>query len=134
MAIRLLAIDDEFDILRLIRIKLEKAGFEVLTANNGEEGLAIALAEKPDVMLVDIMMPKKNGYQVVSEVREKLEDAAPIAILLSAKGQQEDVVNGLNAGAEDYIIKPFSPRELIERINVALIKSGKFPGISNPPK
>ena len=126
MAIRVLAMDDEADILRLVRIKLEKAGFQVSTALDGEEGVEKGLAERPDVMIVDVMMPKKDGYQVVAEVKEKLGDKAPIAILLTAKGQETDVVKGLTGGADDYVTKPFSPRELIERINVALIKKGKI--------
>ena len=72
MAIRALVVDDEADILHLIEIKLKKAGFEVMTARDGQEGLDKALAEKPDIMLVDVMMPRMDGYTVVSEVRQKL--------------------------------------------------------------
>ena len=126
MAIRVLAIDDEDDILRLIEIKLTKAGFEVLTARDGQQALERALAEKPDLMLVDVMMPRRDGYSVVSEVKQRLGAEAPIIILLTARGQETDVVQGLTNGADDYIIKPFSPRELIARINVVLIKRGKY--------
>ena len=126
MAIRVLAIDDEDDILRLIEIKLTKAGFEVLTARDGQQALERALAEKPDLMLVDVMMPRRDGYSVVSEVKQRLGTEAPIIILLTARGQETDVVQGLTNGADDYIIKPFSPRELIARINVVLIKRGKY--------
>jgi DNA-binding response OmpR family regulator len=126
MAIRVLAIDDEEDILRLIEIKLTKAGFEVLTARDGQQALERALAEKPDLMLVDVMMPRRDGYSVVSEVKQRLGTEAPIIILLTARGQETDVVQGLTNGADDYIIKPFSPRELIARINVVLIKRGKY--------
>ena len=130
MAIRALVVDDEADILRLIEIKLKKAGFEVVTARDGQEGLEKALAVKPDIMLVDVMMPRMDGYTVVSEVRQKLGTDAPVIILLTAKGQEADVVKGLTSGADDYIIKPFSPRELIARINVVMIKSGKHIGMS----
>ncbi|GAC1394131.1 MAG: hypothetical protein NVS4B11_23210 [Ktedonobacteraceae bacterium] len=130
MAIRALVVDDEADILRLIEIKLKKAGFEVMTARDGQEGLDKALAEKPDIMLVDVMMPRMDGYTVVSEVRQKLGSEAPVIILLTAKGQEADIVKGLTSGADDYIIKPFSPRELIARVNVVMIKSGKHSGIS----
>jgi DNA-binding response OmpR family regulator len=130
MAIRILAIDDEEDILRLIEIKLTKAGFEVLTARDGQQALERALAEKPDLMLVDVMMPRRDGYSVVSEVKQRLGAEAPIIILLTARGQETDVVQGLTNGADDYIIKPFSPRELIARINVVLIKRGKYNGAS----
>lgn len=125
MSVRALVVDDEADILRLIEIKLKKSGFEVLTARDGQEGLEKALAEKPDIMLVDVMMPKLDGYSVVAAVKEKLGAEAPIILLLTAKGQEADVVKGLTSGADDYIIKPFSPRELIARISVALIKGGK---------
>jgi two-component system, OmpR family, alkaline phosphatase synthesis response regulator PhoP len=130
MAIRALVVDDEKDILRLIEIKLKKAGFEIVTAHDGQEGLEKALAEKPDIMLVDVMMPRMDGYTVVSEVRQQLGSEAPVIILLTAKGQEADVVKGLTSGADDYIIKPFSPRELIARINVVLIKSGKHANIA----
>jgi len=125
MAIRVLVVDDEADILRLIEIKLRKSGFEVLTARDGQEGLEKALAERPDLLLLDVMMPRKDGYSVVAEIKEKLGDESPIMILLTAKGQETDVVKGLTSGADDYIIKPFSPRELLARINVILIKKGK---------
>ncbi|GAC1347336.1 MAG: hypothetical protein NVSMB27_12530 [Ktedonobacteraceae bacterium] len=123
--IRVLVVDDEADILRLIEIKLRKAGFEVLTARDGQEGLDKALAEKPDLLLLDVMMPRRDGYSVVAEVKRELGADSPIMILLTARGQEADVVKGLTSGADDYIIKPFSPRELLARINVVLIKKGK---------
>ena len=129
MAIRVLVVDDEADILRLIEIKLRKSGFEVLTARDGQEGLDKALAERPDLLLLDVMMPRKDGYTVVAEIKEKLGSESPIMILLTAKGQEADVVKGLTSGADDYIIKPFSPRELLARINVILIKKGKHTNI-----
>ena len=125
MSIRLLVIDDEEDIRRLVQIKLSKAGYEVTTANDGEEGIALALENKPEVVVSDVMMPGKDGYQVVTELREKLADNPPVMILLTAKNQKSDVMEGLAGGADDYVTKPFSPRELIERIEVALIKAGK---------
>lgn len=127
MSYKVVAIDDEADILRLIRIKLEKEGFEVVTAQNGEEGVLTILKEKPDIIIVDIMMPKKNGYQVIIEVKEKMGKNTPVTLLLSAKAESNDIAKGLMIGADDYITKPFSPRELIERMNVALIKKGKKP-------
>ncbi|MBN2334448.1 response regulator transcription factor [Candidatus Bathyarchaeota archaeon] len=125
MAYKVVAIDDDADLLRLVRIKLTKEGFEVFTAVDGEEGVSTVLREKPDVMIIDIMMPKKDGYQVLTEVREKMGKKTPVAIMLTAKAETKDIVKGLDAGADDYITKPFSPRELIERINVALLKRGK---------
>lgn len=125
MPIRVLVVDDEADILHLVEIKLRKSGFEVLTAHDGQEGLDIALAERPDLLLLDVMMPRKDGYMVVTEIKEKLGEESPIIILLTARGQDADVIKGLSSGADDYIIKPFSPRELLARINVILIKKGK---------
>jgi DNA-binding response OmpR family regulator len=122
---KIVAIDDDADLLRLVRIKLTKEGFEVVTAVNGEEGVSAVLREKPDVMIIDIMMPKKDGYQVLTELREKMGKKTPIAIILTAKAETKDIVKGLESGADDYITKPFSPRELIVRINVALLKRGK---------
>jgi two-component system alkaline phosphatase synthesis response regulator PhoP len=124
MPIRVLAVDDESDVLRLIQIKLQKAGFEVLTAHDGEEGLQVAIAEHPDVVLMDVMMPRMDGYTAVARIKEEMQPA-PLILMLTAKGQEQDVIRGLTGGAEDYIIKPFAPRELIARINVALIKAGK---------
>src|SRR5262245_44462958 len=129
MSIRILAVDDEPDVLRLIQIKLQKAGFEVFTARDGEEGLQVALAEQPDVILMDVMMPRMDGYTAVGKIKGQI-TPAPLILMLTAKGQEADVVQGLAAGAEDYIIKPFAPRELIARINVALIKAGKSAAVA----
>jgi two-component system alkaline phosphatase synthesis response regulator PhoP len=126
MAIRVLAVDDEPDVLRLVEIKLRKAGFEVVTARDGQEGLERALAERPDVVLLDVMMPRMDGYTAAGRIREEVQPT-PLILMLTAKGQESDVVRGLTGGADDYIIKPFAPRELIARINVALIKAGKSP-------
>jgi len=124
MPTRVLAVDDEPQVLRLIEVKLRKAGFDVLTARDGEEGLSTALSERPDVVLLDVMMPRMDGFTAASKIKEQL-DPAPLILMLTAKGQESDVVRGLSGGADDYIIKPFSPRELLARINVALIKAGK---------
>jgi DNA-binding response OmpR family regulator len=126
MATRILAVDDEPDILRLIEIKLTKAGFEVLTAGDGEEGLRLALEERPALMVVDVMMPGLNGYQLVSQVKEQLGHEAPLAVFLTARGQESDVLEGFTSGADDYVMKPFSPQELVERITVALIRAGRL--------
>jgi two-component system alkaline phosphatase synthesis response regulator PhoP len=119
-----LAVDDEPDVLRLVEIKLKKAGFEVLTARDGEEGLSKALSERPEIVLLDVMMPKMDGFTAAAKIKEQMQPA-PLILMLTAKGQESDVVRGLAGGADDYIVKPFAPRELIARINVALIKAGK---------
>lgn len=127
MTYKVVVMDDEADIVRLVRIKLEKEGFEVITAFDGEEGVSKVLKEEPEIMIVDVLMPKKDGYQVLAEVKEVKGKKTPIAIMLSAKAEAKDITQGLMGGADDYVTKPFSPRELIERINVALIKKGKTP-------
>jgi DNA-binding response OmpR family regulator len=127
MAIRVLAVDDELDILRLVQIKLRKAGFEVFVAHDGEEGLAQALALMPDVIIADVLVPKLNGNAMVAALKQQLGERAPIAIMLTAKGQNSDILEGLASGADDYVVKPFSPSELIERLNVALLKNGRMP-------
>jgi two-component system alkaline phosphatase synthesis response regulator PhoP len=126
VSIRVLAVDDEPDILRLVEVKLKKAGFEVLTARDGQEGLDRARADHPDVVLMDVMMPRMDGFTAAGLIKAQVEPA-PVILMLTAKGQEGDVVKGLSGGADDYVIKPFAPRELIARINVALIKAGKTP-------
>ena len=124
MTIKVLAVDDEARVLRLIQAKLGKEGFEVLTATNGEDGLSQALREKPDAVILDVMMPRMDGYTVLRHIKTEL-DPAPVVIMLTARGQEADLVEGLSGGADDYIVKPFSPRELVSRLNVALIKAGR---------
>ena len=122
MSKRVLVVEDEADIRRLVSIKLKGAGYDVSTANDGEEGLAAAVRDKPDLIVSDVMMPKKDGYTMVREVREALGSEAPAIIMLTARGQDTDVATGLDAGADDYIVKPFAPRELIQRIEVVMLR------------
>ena len=124
MAIKVLAVDDEPDVRRLISTKLKKAGFEVVTAVNGAEAVEMALTEQPDVVLMDVMMPVMDGFTAVETIKAEM-DPAPVMLMLTAKGEEDDVMTGLVAGADDYIIKPFAPRELIARVKVALIKAGR---------
>ncbi len=129
MSIKVLAVDDEDDVRRLIQVKLKKAGFEVVTASNGEEGVAKAKSEHPDVVIMDWMMPKMDGPTATAKIKAECRPA-PIVLMLTAKGTQTDVIQGLGGGADDYIVKPFAPRELIARVNVALVKAGKQPLIA----
>lgn len=126
MSIKVLAVDDEDDVRRLIEIKLKKAGFDVITATNGEEGVALAKSEKPDVVIMDWMMPKMDGPTATTVIKAEC-SPAPIVLMLTAKGTEDDIIHGLMGGADDYIVKPFAPRELIARVNVALVKAGKQP-------
>lgn len=125
MPTKVLLIDDEPDVLRLIETKFEKLGFQVIATSDGEEGLAAARAEKPDVIILDLMLPKGDGYTLLHTIKTEWQPA-PIAIVLTAKDGLEDMVRALTGGADDYITKPFSPRDLISRVNVALIKAGKL--------
>ena len=124
MATKVLAVDDAPDVRRLIEIKLKKEGFEVLTAVDGQDGLNQALAKKPDVVLMDVMMPKMDGFTAAREIKTQA-DPAPVILMLTAKGEESDVMQGLTGGADDYIVKPFAPRELISRIKVAMIRAGR---------
>src|SRR5215208_155896 len=104
-----LAIDDEPGILRVIKLELSAQGFRVLTAANGEEGLRMAEEHRPDLVLLDIVMPEMNGLEVMRELRER--SNVPI-IMLTAKRSETDKVLGLEMGADDYLPKPFSLDEL----------------------
>src|SRR5438105_1045689 len=115
---RLLIIEDELPMRTALADVLTAEGYRVLTAPDGEAGLQRALAEKPDLVLLDIMMPKLDGYAVCSELR-RLGNGVPI-LMLTAKGQVEDRVTGLDAGADDYLVKPFSTEELLARVRAML--------------
>ncbi len=123
---KILAVDDEPDVLGLIKTKLEKAGFDVLLATNGVEAVEKAAHEKPDLIIMDVMMPKLDGLTACTQIKREMGEEAPIIILLTARGQESDVVEGLGSGADDYMVKPFAPRELVARVNVALMKAGKI--------
>lgn len=112
----ILVAEDELHILLLIQRKLESAGYNVITTGDGEHALDIALQDHPDLLLLDVMLPGIEGLDVCREVKLQLGADAPPVILISARGQQVDVEAGLDAGADDYIIKPFSPRVLLERV------------------
>ncbi|HEV3402224.1 MAG TPA: response regulator [Acidimicrobiales bacterium] len=122
-AVRVLVVDDDPVILELLRINFEIEGFEVLPATDGEEALAKARHEAPDVVLCDIMMPRLDGIEVVTQLRDDPRTAHLPVVLLSAKAQKVEVDRGLAAGADDYVTKPFDPLELLDRVNAALAKS-----------
>jgi DNA-binding response OmpR family regulator len=121
----ILIAEDERDIRDLITFTLTYAGYEVLQATNGEEAVKIALAEKPDLILLDVRMPYMNGYEACIKIKseESLQDL-PV-VFLSAKGQETEVQTGLQAGAVEYILKPFSPDELVERVRINLERYSK---------
>jgi two-component system phosphate regulon response regulator PhoB len=118
--ITILVAEDEVHILRLIQRRLESAGYLVTPFENGDDALAHALEQKHDVLLLDIMLPGASGLEICQQVKRAYGDAAPPVILISARGQQADIEAGLEAGANDYIIKPFSTHLLLERIEAVL--------------
>lgn len=115
-----LAVDDETGILRLIKLELAEQGLRVVTAGSGEEALRLAEEQRPDLVLLDIIMPEMTGLEVMRRLREQ--SNAPI-ILVTAKDSDSDKVRGLELGADDYIVKPFSPEELGARIRAVLRRS-----------
>jgi DNA-binding response OmpR family regulator len=122
---RILIVEDEPSLLRGLKDTFETRGFQVMTAADGETGRELALEGSPDLILLDIMLPRVNGYEICRDVRARgLE--MPI-LMLTAKGQEEDIVLGLNLGADDYIAKPFRRGELIARVN-AFLRRSRFKG------
>ncbi len=120
---RVLVIDDDPVILELLRINFEIEGFEVISACDGQEGLDRAGADHPDVILSDIMMPRLDGLQLLTRLKNDPATANVPVVLLSAKAQRAEVDKGLALGADDYVTKPFDPLELLDRVNAALEKS-----------
>ncbi|MBP8639963.1 MAG: response regulator transcription factor [Oscillospiraceae bacterium] len=112
-----LIVEDDGNIAELLRLYLEKDGFDVIIASDGGNGVRLALSENPDVILLDIMLPVLDGWQVCRKVRET--SRVPI-IMLTAKGETYDKVNGLEMGADDYIVKPFEIKELLARIHAVM--------------
>jgi DNA-binding response OmpR family regulator len=115
-----LCADDEDDILALVRLRLDHAGFDVVTASDGEAALAMIRERRPSVCVLDVMMPRLDGYEVVAAIRSDPSLADLKVILLSARVQQGDVDLGLAAGADAYLAKPFRASELVERIEELL--------------
>ena len=117
---KILVVDDEIYIVHILDFSLGMEGYEVLTALDGEQALEKARAEKPDLIVLDIMMPKLDGYETCKLLKAGDETKNIPVILLSAKGRNVDQKIGFEVGADDYITKPFSPRKLVERINAIL--------------
>lgn len=116
----ILVVDDETDLLDLIEYNLKKEGFDVLKAENGEEGIAVAKENNPDLVLLDIMMPKMDGMQAVEEMRKDEQLKKIPIIFLTARSDEKTEVEGLNKGGDDYITKPISTTKLISRIKAVL--------------
>lgn len=126
----ILVIEDEAPIVEILKFNLTKSGYRVLAAYDGEEGYRLALSEKPDLILLDVMLPKMDGFEVCKKVREK--QSTPI-IMLTARDEEVDKVLGLELGADDYCTKPFSVRELLARVkaNIRRMSADAPAGDSN---
>lgn len=117
MPLKVLIVDDDTNICELLRLYLEKEGFEAVVANDGEAAIAAEAQHNPDIMLLDIMLPKLDGWQVCREIRKT--SAVPI-IMITAKGETFDKVLGLELGADDYVVKPFDAKEVVARVKAVL--------------
>lgn len=117
---RILVVDDDPLIVRLVRMHLDRAGYNVLVATDGEEALDVCAAELPDLVILDLMLPKRDGYDVCRSIREF--SLVPV-VMLSAKGEQVDKLRGFEMGADDYLTKPFAPQELLARVQAVLRRS-----------
>jgi DNA-binding response OmpR family regulator len=125
---KVLVAEDDPDIRNLIVYSLQFAGFDVMEATNGIEAVTIAQAEKPDIILLDVRMPKMSGYEACAELKsEAATESIPI-VFLSARGQETEIKHGLELGAEEYIIKPFAPDELQRRVTGILERCGRGKG------
>ena len=118
----ILVIEDDTDIQQLVSYNLIKAGFHVTCADSGEEGLQILEQETIDLILLDLMLPGRDGMEICTMIRAKNTAAQPPIIMLTAKTEEDDIITGLACGADDYVTKPFSPRVLIARIQTQLRK------------
>ena len=116
--IKVLVVEDEASIRKFIAINLERSGFTVLEAETGEKALEMARAYRPEVMVLDVMLPGIDGFEVCTKLRDEMPEL--IIIMLTARGQDIDRITGLEIGADDYMVKPFNPRELTARINSVL--------------
>jgi DNA-binding response OmpR family regulator len=115
-----LVADDDVDIRELVAFKLTQAGYVVITVPDGRAALAAAAADAPDLLVLDLMMPGLSGLDVCQELRRDPATSGIPVIMLTAKAQEHDVSSGFAAGADDYVVKPFSPRELVSRVQAVL--------------
>jgi len=122
---KIVAIEDEVDILEVINYNLSKEGFDVCSALDGEEGLALIKKEVPDLVLLDLMLPGLDGIEICRKLKTDYSTRSIPIIMVTAKGEESDIVLGLGMGADDYMVKPFRPRELMARIR-SVLRRGDF--------
>jgi two-component system phosphate regulon response regulator PhoB len=125
---KILIVEDERDIADLVGFNLERAGYSVMKAHDGITGAEVAIRERPDLVILDLMLPGKDGYGVFKELRRDSRSRDIPVIMLTASAQTEDRIQGLEAGADDYLTKPFSPKELMLRVQAVLKRSDGPPG------
>ncbi len=123
--VKILVAEDERDIRELIAYTLKFAGYEIIQASNGAEAVDLATQEKPDLILMDVRMPRMTGYQACKVLKQKPETKDIPVIFLSAKGQESEIQQGLGAGAVKYILKPFAPDELTTQVELVLQEINK---------
>jgi PleD family two-component response regulator len=125
-----LVVDDDPDVARFVEVNLRSAGYAVTVASNGEDGLAKAVELRPDLVLLDVMMPKLDGFEVAQRLRRDPRTSSSSIIMLTAKALSSDKVLGLSSGADDYIIKPFDPVELLARVKGTLRRAREMRALS----
>ena len=130
MAESVLVVDDDPDVARFVEVNLRSAGYDVTVASNGEEGLNRAIELRPDLVLLDVMMPKLDGFEVAQRLRRDPRTSSSSIIMLTAKALSSDKVLGLSSGADDYIIKPFDPVELLARVKGTLRRAREMRALS----
>ena len=118
--IKILAVDDEPNARKLLKLLLEREGYRVITAANGEEALILAKLEQPRLVLLDVMMPKMNGYEALRRLREDHDTAAIPAIMVTARGTEHDIAQSFKTGAVFHVEKPYETNDLLQKIHVAL--------------
>lgn len=123
----ILIIEDEEDIRELVRYNLERDRFDVLEAESGEEGFETAFKKQPDLILLDLMLPGKDGLEICRELKQNDKTRNIPVVMMTARGEESDIVTGLELGAEDYIVKPFSPKVLVARVKAVLRRKGSEP-------
>ena len=131
MSQKILLVDDEEDILEFLSYNLIKDGFEILTANNGAKGLALAKKHKPDLVILDVMMPEMDGVDVCQRLRELPELDETLVLFLSARAEDYSELAGFSAGADDYITKPIKPKLLISRVKAILRRKSRNKAVNN---
>jgi len=122
---KILIAEDEPDIRELVAFTLRFGGYEVVTASNGEEAVKLARQENPDLILLDVRMPRMTGYDACREIKADPNLKMTPVVFLSAKGQESEIQAGIESGAEEYLLKPFAPDQLTQRVQAILAKFGK---------